>query len=135
MISYETISFPKTDIFYIWSHEATIFSATIRYAYNLQLQLIFIFPVDSTSYKSVTSSSIFDKVRLILQRCLKAHTFLMYEYNLKAKDFVQGFLHLILISLRLVAFYLLKSHPLIATDERFVVQDKSSFGGYWTRCF
>ena len=54
----------------------------------------------------------------------------MYEYNLKAKDFVQGFLHLILISLRLVASYLLKSHPLIATDERFVVQDKSSFGGY-----
>ena len=79
MISYETISTPKTDIFYIWSHEATIFSAIIRNAYILQLQLIFIFPVDSTNYKSVTSSSIFDKVKLILQRCLRAHTFSMSQ--------------------------------------------------------
>ena len=37
MISYETISTPKTDIFYISSHEATIFSAVIKGAYILQL--------------------------------------------------------------------------------------------------
>ena len=66
IMSYETTSTPKTDIFYIWSHEVTIFSAVIRNAYILQLQLIFIFPVDSTTYKLVTSSSIFDKVGLIL---------------------------------------------------------------------
>ena len=92
MISYAIISAPKTDIFYIWSHEATIFSAIIRNAYILQLQLIFIFPVDSTTYKSVTSSSIFDKVRLILQRCLRTHTFLMSRtVNVWEKKFSRSY--------------------------------------------
>ena len=45
----------------------------------------------------------------------------------------QGFLYLILISLRSVASYPLKSHPLLLRMSVFSFKTKSSLGGYWVR--